>query len=93
MSSAVQPRQVDTSEPDLAKCTIRCVVKVDPRYYRPVEVDKLPGDPTKAKDKLGWSPRISFRELIKEMLNADHTAARPDRLVKSAGFNACDNNA
>jgi len=47
------------------------VVKVDPKYYRPTEVDTLLGDPTKAKEKLGWTPKFSARDLCKEMMTED----------------------
>ncbi|MCA6218225.1 GDP-mannose 4,6-dehydratase [Ideonella sp. B7] len=66
------------------------VVKVDPRYYRPTEVETLLGDPSKAKEKLGWTPTTSLAELVKEMVEADYTAARKDSLVKLAGFQAFD---
>ena len=68
------------------------VVKVDPRYYRPTEVETLLGDPTKAKDKLGWVPKITLPELVKEMVEADYVSARRDSLVKMAGFQAYDYN-
>jgi GDPmannose 4,6-dehydratase len=66
------------------------IVRVDPRYYRPTEVETLLGDPTKAKEKLGWTPTTSFEELVKEMIEADYTSARKDSLVKLAGFKAFD---
>jgi GDPmannose 4,6-dehydratase len=66
------------------------IVKVDPRYYRPTEVETLLGDPSKAKAKLGWTPTTTFEELVKEMIEADYTAARKDSLVKLAGFQAFD---
>jgi GDPmannose 4,6-dehydratase len=66
------------------------IVKVDPRYYRPTEVETLLGDPTKAREKLGWVPQTSFAELVREMTLADHTAARRDQLVQKAGFQAFD---
>ena len=62
------------------------IVRVDPRYYRPTEVETLLGDPTKAREKLGWTPKISLAELIHEMVAADYAEARRDALVKSAGF-------
>jgi GDPmannose 4,6-dehydratase len=68
------------------------VVRVDPRYYRPTEVETLLGDPSKAKAKLGWTPKISLPELVQEMVAADYAAARRDSLVKSAGFQAYDYN-
>ena len=71
------------------KCKVGdVIVKVDARYYRPTEVETLLGDPTKAKEKLGWSPKISLAELVSEMVNSDYTAAKRDSLVKLAGFQA-----
>jgi GDPmannose 4,6-dehydratase len=66
------------------------IVRVDPRYYRPTEVETLLGDPSKAKEKLGWTPKITFEQLVKEMVEADYMAARKDSLVKLAGFQAFD---
>ena len=68
------------------------IVKVDPRYYRPTEVETLLGDPSKAKEKLGWVPKITLPELVREMVEADYTSARRDSLVKMAGFQAYDYN-
>jgi len=77
----------------LAHCKVGdVVVRVDPRYYRPTEVETLLGDPSKAKAKLGWEPRITLQELVQEMVQADYEAARRDTLVKSAGFQAYDYN-
>ena len=66
------------------------IIKVDPRYYRPTEVETLLGDPSKAKTKLGWEPQITLAELVREMVLSDYTAAKRDSLVKSAGFQAYD---
>jgi len=66
------------------------VVRIDRRYYRPAEVDTLLGDPTKAKDKLGWEPKVTFQELVSEMVRADLEGARRDELVKEHGFRAFD---
>ncbi len=66
------------------------VVRVDPRYFRPTEVETLLGDPAKAKAKLGWTPTTSFDELVREMVTSDHAAAKRDSLVKLAGFRAYD---
>ena len=66
------------------------VVKVDPRYFRPTEVETLLGDPSKAKAKLGWEPTTTFAELVREMVESDYSAARRDSLVKLAGFQAYD---
>lgn len=64
----------------------RSVVKVDPRYFRPTEVDTLLGDPGKARAKLGWRARTSFAALVKEMVAADADAARRDALIAQQGF-------
>lgn len=66
------------------------IVRVDPRYYRPTEVETLLGDPTKAREKLGWVPKTTLAELCAEMVAADFTSARRDSLVKMAGFQAYD---
>jgi GDPmannose 4,6-dehydratase len=68
----------------------RCIVQVDPRYFRPTEVETLLGDPTKARTKLGWKPRIQFAELVAEMMREDLKAAERDELVKKHGFPAYD---
>lgn len=72
--------------------TGKCIVAIDPRYFRPTEVETLLGDPGKAKTKLGWSPRISFDELVAEMVREDLKAAERDELVKKHGFAAYDYN-
>lgn len=75
----------------LAKCKVGdVIVKVDPRYFRPTEVETLLGDPAKAKTKLGWEPKTTLQELVKEMVLSDYTSARRDSLVKQAGFQAYD---
>jgi len=66
------------------------IVRVDRRYYRPAEVDTLLGDPTKARQQLGWEPKVTFRELVGEMISADLEAARRDELVKKHGYQAFD---
>jgi GDPmannose 4,6-dehydratase len=68
----------------------KCIVKVDPRYFRPTEVETLLGDPTKAKQKLGWTPKITFQELVSEMVREDLKSAERDELVKKHGFTAYD---
>ena len=62
------------------------IVRVDPRYLRPTEVDTLLGDPSKAHRKLGWRPRIRFHELVAEMVQEDYRSAQRDCLVKDHGF-------
>ena len=66
--------------------TGQTMVEVDPHYFRPTEVQDLLGDPTKARQKLGWKPRISFRELVAEMIEADLTDARKDYFCQQEGF-------
>jgi GDPmannose 4,6-dehydratase len=62
------------------------VVSVDPRYFRPTEVETLMGDASKARTELGWSPRISFRDMVREMVAEDLAVAEKDALVKSHGY-------
>lgn len=84
---------VEAVQGDKAKCKPGdTIVRVDPRYFRPTEVETLLGDPTKAKQKLGWEPKTTLAELVAEMVEADYTAARRDHLVKQAGFQAYDYN-
>jgi GDPmannose 4,6-dehydratase len=68
----------------------KCIVQTDPRYFRPTEVETLLGDPSKAKQKLGWSPKTSFSELVKEMVQEDLKAAERNELVTKHGFKAMD---
>ena len=64
----------------------RTVVRVDPRYYRPTEVDSLLGDAAKARRELGWSPEYSFDALVREMVDADLALARRDALIEREGY-------
>jgi GDPmannose 4,6-dehydratase len=68
----------------------RCIVRVDPRYFRPTEVETLLGDATKARVKLGWTPRITFKELVTEMARSDLRDTERDALVKKHGFKSYD---
>ncbi|AKH37034.1 MULTISPECIES: GDP-mannose 4,6-dehydratase [Nitrosomonas] len=68
----------------------KLIVAVDSRYFRPTEVETLLGDPTKAKEKLGWQPRTSFAQLVSEMVREDLKAAERDDLVKRHGFAVFD---
>ena len=63
-----------------------CIVAVDQRYFRPTEVETLLGDPSNAKNKLGWVPKVTFKELVAEMVREDLKAAERDELVKRHGF-------
>ena len=64
----------------------KCIVAIDERYFRPTEVDNLLGDATKAKKKLGWTPKITFTELVSEMMREDLKSAERDELAKKHGF-------
>ena len=64
------------------------VVAVDPKYFRPSEVETLLGDPSHAHERLGWKPTVSFEELVKEMVESDLLAAERDQLVKKHGYGA-----
>ena len=64
----------------------QCVVAVDPRYFRPAEVDTLVGDASKARAKLRWEPKVSFRALVAEMVGRDLKIAERDQLVANSGY-------
>jgi GDPmannose 4,6-dehydratase len=63
----------------------RCIVEVDPRYFRPAEVETLLGDASKARDELGWKPKTTFAELVREMATEDLREAERDRMLHGAG--------
>ena len=63
-----------------------CIVAVDPRYFRPTEVETLLGDATKARERLGWEPEIGFDELVSEMMREDLKEAERDALCRREGF-------
>ena len=63
---------------------------MDPRYFRPTEVETLLGDASKARKKLGWTPKISFEELVTEMVREDLKSAERDELIKREGYKAID---
>ncbi len=73
-------------EKGIDAATGKPIVAVDPRYFRPAEVDTLLGDPSKARNKLGWEPRIGFEELVAEMVAADLKEAEKDAMVKRQGY-------
>ena len=68
------------------------IIRVDSRYFRPTEVETLLGDPTRAKTKLGWTPKTTFKKLVSEMVKEDLEAAQRDAFVKKNGFRALDYN-
>ncbi len=69
-----------------------CIIAVDPRYFRPTEVESLLGDATKARTKLGWRPATSFEDLVAEMVREDLKSAQRDELVKGHGYKTLDYN-
>jgi GDPmannose 4,6-dehydratase len=64
----------------------RCLVQVDPRYFRPAEVESLLGDASKARNKLHWSPKITFEQMVTEMVRADFDTAQRDALMRRHGY-------
>jgi GDPmannose 4,6-dehydratase len=82
----IEWRRQGVDEEGIDQGTGRVVVKVDPRYFRPTEVDALLGDPTKARTKLGWRCEISFDSLVKEMVQEDLRIARRDAVIAREGF-------
>jgi GDPmannose 4,6-dehydratase len=68
----------------------KCIVQVDPRYFRPTEVETLLGDPSNAKTKLGWEPKITFKEMVSEMVREDLKSAERDSLIKRHGYRALE---
>jgi len=73
-----------------ARDDAEAIVKVDSRYFRPTEVETLLGDPSNAKAKLGWTPKISFDELVAEMVREDLKSAERDELIKRNGYMPMD---
>ena len=73
-------------EQGINKETGKTIVAVDPRYFRPTEVETLLGDPTKAKEKLGWVPKITFEEMVMEMVREDLEQAKRDDLCAREGY-------
>lgn len=77
------------------ECHVRpgdVIVRVDPRYFRPTEVETLLGDPAKARETLGWSPRISFEDMVAEMVREDFSLGMRDAVCKVAGFRTYSHN-
>ena len=68
------------------RSTGEVVVRIDPRYFRPAEVETLLGDPTKAREKLGWTPTTTLEELVAEMVAADREDAKKEAYLKRKGF-------
>ena len=76
----------EVNNPDIRLQVGQEIVNVNPRYFRPAEVDLLIGDPSKAKEKLGWVPKYDLQQLCSEMVQADLELFRRDQLLKEAGF-------
>jgi GDPmannose 4,6-dehydratase len=82
----VEWRGAGVDEQGVDAVTGKVIVKVDPRYFRPTEVETLLGDPSKAKAKLGWVPEYSFSDLVREMVASDMEIARRDAVISREGF-------
>jgi GDPmannose 4,6-dehydratase len=82
----IEWRGTGVAEQGVDRASGRVLVKVDPRYFRPAEVETLLGDPAKAKARLGWVPEVGFDELVREMVATDHEIARRDAHMKQHGF-------
>jgi GDPmannose 4,6-dehydratase len=87
----IEWRGEGVSEKGFDKNSGKCIVEVDPRYFRPAEVETLLGDPSRAKEKLGWEPRISFEEMVKEMVVSDLREVERDVLCIRKGFHVSEN--
>ena len=86
LAMSIEWRGKGASEQGVDSQSGRVVVKVDPRYFRPTEVDTLLGDASKARSRLGWRPEISFDSLVKEMVQEDLQIARRDAIIAREGF-------
>lgn len=76
---------------ELAQCSVGdVIIRVDPRYFRPTEVETLLGDPSNAAAKLGWTPTTTLEELVREMVESDYEAAKRDELIRAHGYAAMD---
>ncbi|WP_437229251.1 GDP-mannose 4,6-dehydratase [Planctomicrobium sp. SH661] len=83
---SIEWQGVGVDEKGIDRGTGKCIVAVDPRYFRPAEVETLLGDPRKAREKLGWRPKTTFQELVQEMAKADLEIAQRDDMINQAGF-------
>jgi GDPmannose 4,6-dehydratase len=86
LGMSIDWRSSGAAEQGVDTASGRTIVQIDPRYYRPTEVDALLGDASKARSKLGWRPQISFDALVKEMVDADLALARRDAAIAREGF-------
>jgi GDPmannose 4,6-dehydratase len=83
---AIEWRGEGVHEEGVDRDSGRVLVRIDPRYFRPTEVETLLGDSSKARAQLGWQPETSFQELVREMVDADLEIAKRDALMKQHGF-------
>jgi len=79
------------NENGVDKKTGKTIIEIDPKYFRPAEVESLLGDPTKAREKLGWKLKILFKELVKEMVQSDLEEAKREVHLKNGGFKTKNN--
>jgi GDPmannose 4,6-dehydratase len=86
LGMAIEWQGAGVDEKGIDRSTGNCIVAIDERYFRPTEVDTLLGDPSKAKEKLGWSTKIKIDDLISEMVAEDSKLAERDALVASKGY-------
>jgi GDPmannose 4,6-dehydratase len=86
----IEWRGAGVDEVGFDAATGRQLIRVDPRYFRPTEVDSLLGDPGKAREKLGWSAEVTFAQLVAEMVQADMELAKRDALVTKEGYKIYD---
>jgi GDPmannose 4,6-dehydratase len=84
-------RGADVNEEGIDEVTGKVIVKIDPRYFRPTEVESLLGDASKAKRQLGWQAETSFETLVQEMVKSDLALARRDALVAREGYRTYQN--
>lgn len=77
---------VAVSEPEYAQLKGKCVVEVDPRYFRPTEVELLIGDPTKVKKQLGWEPKYDLQGLVDDMMQGDLKLMQKDKYLRDGGY-------
>jgi len=86
VNSAAAASDINSSHFSYQVTSGQTVVRIDPRYFRPTEVETLLGDATKAKEKLGWQPEITFQEMVREMVHEDLKDAQRDTLCQREGF-------
>ena len=83
---SIEWRGAGVQEEGVDRNSGRVLVRIDPRYFRPTEVESLLGDSSKARSKLGWQPETGFEALVQEMVEADLELAKRDALMKQHGF-------